>query len=51
MTQPPHGPSSRPSFDTEIRSALRYEKVLAIKAALVFTLVLAVLMAHIFLFG
>jgi len=39
------------SFDAEIRSALRYEKGLAIKGAIVVLAVLALLIAHIYLFS
>jgi hypothetical protein len=39
------------SYDAEVRSALRYEKGLAIKVAVTIALVAAILIAHVYLFS
>ncbi len=47
----PGAPPSVPSFDDEIRAAVRYEKGLAVKALLAIALVAVVLALRVYFFG
>jgi hypothetical protein len=47
----PGADPSTPSFDDEIRSAVRYEKGLAVKALLAIALVAVVLALRVYFFG
>jgi hypothetical protein len=51
MTAPAPRPDDRPSFDAEIRGALRYERVLAARALIVIAVVVAVLALRVYFFG
>lgn len=47
----PAPPGRPPSFEEEIRSALRYERGLVVKALLALALVAGILLAHVYLFS
>jgi hypothetical protein len=49
--QPEHQPAPAPAFEDEVRTALSYEKGLAVKALLAIALVGVVLAARFFLLG
>jgi hypothetical protein len=57
MTGPPRCPADAPgprppaSFEKEISRDIRYERGLAVKAAVALAIVAAVLIAHVLLFG
>jgi hypothetical protein len=47
----PGAPASAPSFDDELRAAVRYEKGLVVKAVLAIALVAVVLALRVYFFG